>query len=391
MVNVIPPNHVDDVHVVEPDQHGDVSIVLEPVLLDEDEDPEEDEFEKEEDPQEEEDDIESEPEDAIKVENPIKHEDETVLASIHEVGESSTTPFLYENSDGLLPGLMRRDINSFFSRLASLSRRLYGREKAHALVEKKGKVKDEFYGKLIFDLINEVRSSVEQGSATMENLVEKLGNAKDKVECKKLEKKLEEARIMPLKFAPLNQAAIRQMIKDNVDAAIAAERGRQANVRNEVSGSGPVRGQDAAHAAHEPANLNEAVRMAHKLMDQKAQARDERILEGNKQKWEIFQNVNSSGKGNQRDNSSQTLKNNQRQGNTRAMVTAPTDERLPLCERCFTRHVGQCTIKCHKCGKVGHKSRNRCPKKVKQEEVGEVCGRAYAIKDTEPKSPNVVT
>ncbi|GKF22983.1 putative reverse transcriptase domain-containing protein, partial [Tanacetum coccineum] len=97
--------------------------------------------------------------------------------------------------------------------------------------------------------------------------------------------------------------------------------------------------------------------------------------------------------------------NNQKQGNARAMVTTPTDGKvssgsLPLCERCFTRHFGQCTIKCHKCGKVGHKiryckeknvamganslpiptcydygeqrhTRNR-PKKVKQEEVGEV-------------------
>ncbi|GJR48308.1 putative reverse transcriptase domain-containing protein [Tanacetum coccineum] len=36
-------------------------------------------------------------------------------------------------------------------------------------------------------------------------------------------------------------------------------------------------------------------------------------------------------------------------------------------------------------------TRNRCPRKVKQEEVGEVYGRAYAIKDAEPKGPNVVT
>ncbi|GKB87249.1 putative reverse transcriptase domain-containing protein [Tanacetum coccineum] len=100
---------------------------------------------------------------------------------------------------------------------------------------------------------------------------------------------------------------------------------------------------------------------------------------------------NSSDKGNQNDNSRQTLQNNQKQGNARAMVIAPTDGKLPLCERCFTRHVGQCTIKCHKCGKVGHKVRNRCPKKVKQEEVGEVRGRAYAIKDAEPKGMNVVT
>ncbi|GKC98551.1 putative reverse transcriptase domain-containing protein, partial [Tanacetum coccineum] len=102
------------------------------------------------------------------------------------------------------------------------------------------------------------------------------------------------------------------------------------------------------------------------------------------------------------------------------MVTAPTDGKLPLCERCFTRHIGPCIIKCPKCGKVGHKSRyykeknvatsanaqpiptcydcgeqchtrNRCLKKVKQEEVGEVRARDYAIKDAEPKGPNVVT
>ncbi|GKC72488.1 hypothetical protein Tco_1118371 [Tanacetum coccineum] len=57
MVNIIPPNHVDDVPVVEPNQHNDVPVVFEPVLVDEDEDPEEDEFEEEEDPQEEEDDM----------------------------------------------------------------------------------------------------------------------------------------------------------------------------------------------------------------------------------------------------------------------------------------------------------------------------------------------
>ncbi|GJR09774.1 putative reverse transcriptase domain-containing protein [Tanacetum coccineum] len=56
-----------------------------------------------------------------------------------------------------------------------------------------------------------------------------------------------------------------------------------------------------------PANLNEDVRMAHKLMEQKSQAKDEKILEGKKQKWESFQSGNSSGKGNPKDNSRQTL------------------------------------------------------------------------------------
>nr|GEZ03439.1 hypothetical protein [Tanacetum cinerariifolium] len=96
----------------------------------------------------------SEPEDAIEVENPIKHEDEIVPASVHEVGESFTAPLLREDND----------------------------ETTYALVEKKEKAKDEFYGKLILDLGNEVHSSVEQQTAAMEKLVEKLGNVVDKNE-----------------------------------------------------------------------------------------------------------------------------------------------------------------------------------------------------------------
>ncbi|GJY87566.1 hypothetical protein Tco_0502194 [Tanacetum coccineum] len=351
MANVIPPDHVDDLPVVEPNQPDDIPVIPEPVLVDEDEDPEEKEFEEEEEPQEEEDDMEvdieedenepeltfpyketgplnpqppasdSEPEDVIKVEDTVEPEDEVVPASVHEVGESSTATFLGEDSDGLLPGLMTRDINSLFGRMTSLSRRLCGRETAHALVKKNGKAKDGYYGKLVLDLDNELRSSVEEGMAAMENLVRKLGNAEEIAECKKLKKELEEARfsntllrmqnervkrdlywtrvrahefyremirrvfvlkkdrmrqsmfrlkmrrvhhlsrwdsfmtlsslvslvvsllIMPQKSAPLTQAAIRRMIKESVDAAIAAERARHENTRNNASGSGQARGQ----------------------------------------------------------------------------------------------------------------------------------------------------
>ncbi|GJT80702.1 putative reverse transcriptase domain-containing protein [Tanacetum coccineum] len=395
---------------------------------------------------------ESEPEDVIEVENLIEHEDDTVPTSIHEVGDSSTAPILREDSDSLFPGLMRRDIKSLFDRMTSLSRRLCGRETAHALVKKKGKAKDD------------------------ERYLCKLCNAGDKVECKKLKNELEEARFsntfLPrgqdaapvvhectfagfmkcnptafhgtegaiellrwfkktksvfvisecaegkkVKFAAatlFNELALMcpRMVEPErvkVDAYI---QGLTDNIKGEVTSS-------------KPANLKEAVRMAHKLMEQKSQARDERILEGKKQKWESFQSGNSSGKGNHRDNSRQTLQNNQKQGNARAMVTAPTDGKvssgsLPLCESCFTRHVGPCAIKCHKDGKVGYKvryckeknvatganalpiptcydcgdqghTRNRCPRKVKQEEIREVRDRAYAIKDAELKGPNVVT
>ncbi|GKA46190.1 hypothetical protein Tco_0738986 [Tanacetum coccineum] len=234
-VNVIPLDNVDDVPAVEPNQHDDVPVIPEPVLVDEDEDPEEEKFEEEEEPQEEEDDMEVdieedenepkltysykevdplkpptpasdlEPEDVIEVEGTVESEDETIPASVHEVGESSTAPFLREDSDD-----------------------------GACIGEKKGKAKDEYCGKLILDWGNEVRSSVEEGATTMENLVRKLSNAEEKVE------------IMPPKSVPLTQAVVRRMIKESVDAAIAVELARHVNVRNDVRGSGPVRGQDVA-------------------------------------------------------------------------------------------------------------------------------------------------
>nr|GFC27231.1 hypothetical protein [Tanacetum cinerariifolium] len=43
---------------------------------------------------------------------------------------------------------------------------------------------------------------------------------------------------------------------------------------------------------------------------------------------------------------------------------------------------------CYDCGEQGH-MRNRCPKKVHQEEIKEVYGRPYAIKDADPQGPYV--
>ncbi|GKC75237.1 putative reverse transcriptase domain-containing protein [Tanacetum coccineum] len=272
---------------------------------------------------------------------------------------------------------------------------------------------------------------------------------------------------MPPKSATLTQAAIRQMIKESVDATIATEWARYANAGNDARGSGPVRGQDAAPTVHEctfagfmkcnpttfygtkgvvelrrwfektesvfgisecaegkkvkfaaatlqgpaltwwnakvatmgletvkeynivaytqrfnelalmcprmvepervkadayirgltdnikgevtsskPANLNEAVRMAHKLMEQKSQARDERILEGKKRKCLLdhFLCVNVV---------------------LLAMLV----------------HVRSSVTSVERLG----------TRQVKQEETGEVYGRAYAIKDAEPQGPNVVT
>ncbi|GJW92471.1 putative reverse transcriptase domain-containing protein [Tanacetum coccineum] len=116
-----------------------------------------------------------------------------------------------------------------------------------------------------------------------------------------------------------------------------------------------------------PTSLNEAMRMAHALMEQKAQARIERIAEGNKRKWENSQGGNNgNNRNNNRDNTCHNQLTNQRQGNARAMTTAPSEQ------------------------EKGH-TRNYCPKK-RDPQGEEAQGRAYVIRDAEKQQgPNVVT
>nr|GEY26517.1 putative reverse transcriptase domain-containing protein [Tanacetum cinerariifolium] len=464
MLNVIPLDYVDDVPIVKPNQHDDDPVVPEPVQENKDEDPKEEEFKEEEEPQEEEDDMEVdieeyenepeltypyeevdplnppppafelEPEDVNEVENTIEHEDETVPASVHEVGEFSIAPFLREDSDGLLPGLMRRDIKSLFGRMAYLSRRLCRHETAHSLVEKKGKEKDEYYGKLILELGNEVRSSVEHGTAAMEKLVEKLGNVEEKAECKKLKKELEEAtfsntflfmlnerkdQMKPLMFRLKMRRVHRLSRKDllvilssldsiveSVDAAIAAELARHVNAGNDARRSRPVReaielqrwfektesvfriiecaeGKKVKFAAatlQGPAltwwnakvattSLETVNQMPWTEMKQLMTAEFCLIEEVQRMEHELvkvdayIRGLTDNNKGEVTSSKPANLNeaNNQKQGNARTMISAPTNGKvssgsLPLCECCFTCHVGPCTIKCHKYGNVRHKA-----------------------------------
>ncbi|GJS00696.1 putative reverse transcriptase domain-containing protein [Tanacetum coccineum] len=290
----------------------------------------------------------------------------------------------------------------------------------------------------------------------------------------------------------MTQAVIRRMIKVSVDAAIAAERARQANVKNNASGSGLVRGRDTAPAVREctfagfmkcnpavfrgvegavelrrwfektesvfeinecaegkkvkfvaatlegPAltwwktkvatmgletvnqmpwtemkqlmtaefcPIEEVQRMEHELWNLKVKemVEPERVkvdayIRGltDNIKGEVTSSKpadlseasgNSSGKGNQRDNSRQTLQNSQKQGNGRAMVTVSTDcERLPLCERwfyspCWTLHPPPISVRLSATSveslgiRQGH-TRNRCPKKIKQKNIGKFVVRS---------------
>nr|GEY44495.1 hypothetical protein [Tanacetum cinerariifolium] len=252
-----------------------------------------------------------------------------------------------------MPGLMRRDINSLFGWMVSLSRRLCGRETSHALVEKKGKEKDEFYGKFILDFGNEVRSSVEQGTYAMESWLKSLDNVNAAIAAEQASECVEGKKVRfagatfqgpaltwwNSKTATMGLEIVKEynivaytqrfnelelmcprMVKPKrvkVDAYI---RGLTINIKGEVTSS-------------KPSNLSEACHKCGKVGHKSRYCKEKNVATG---------------------------------ANALHILT------------------------CYDCGEQGH-TRNRCPKKVKEEEVREIPGRAYAITDAEPNDPKVVT
>nr|GEW89185.1 putative reverse transcriptase domain-containing protein [Tanacetum cinerariifolium] len=123
-----------------------------------------------------------------------------------------------------------------------------------------------------------------------------------------------------------------------------------------------------------PAMLNEAMRMTHALMEQKIQAKNERIAEGIKRKWENNNqgnnnNNNSHNRGNYRNKNHHNENNNRRKNNARALTTAQNKGEnqtriAPKCNRCGRCHFDQCPPKCENCGRMGHKAKDFRSKNV---------------------------
>ncbi|GKA69279.1 putative reverse transcriptase domain-containing protein [Tanacetum coccineum] len=108
--------------------------------------------------------------------------------------------------------------------------------------------------------------------------------------------------------------------------------------------------------AAEPTRLQDAVRITNNLMDQKLKGYAVKNAE-NKRKLEV----------NQRDNRGQQppfKRLNVRGYNVAIAYTAGNNERkpynrlLPLCNKCKLHHEGPCTVRCGKCNKVGHLTRD---------------------------------
>ncbi|GJU31143.1 putative reverse transcriptase domain-containing protein [Tanacetum coccineum] len=148
--------------------------------------------------------------------------------------------------------------------------------------------------------------------------------------------------------------------------------------------------------AAEPTRLQDAVRIANNLMDQKLKGYAVKNAE-NKRRLEV----------NQRDNRGQQppfKRPNVGGQNVARAYTAGNNEKkpynglLPLCNKCKLHHEGPCTVRCGKCNKVGHltqdcklKDQNRGNKAGNKNGVGEARRKAYVLGggDVNPDS-NVV-
>ncbi|GJR67957.1 putative reverse transcriptase domain-containing protein [Tanacetum coccineum] len=148
-----------------------------------------------------------------------------------------------------------------------------------------------------------------------------------------------------------------------------------------------------------PEELQDAVRIANNLMDQKLKGYSVKNAES-KRRLEV----------NQRDNRGQQppfKRPNVGGQNVARAYTAGNNEKkpynglLPLCNKCKLHHEGPCTVRCRKCNKVGHLTRD-CKVTIStastqrgqagnKNGVGEARGKAYVLgrRDANPDS-NVV-
>ncbi|GJZ65671.1 hypothetical protein Tco_0622367 [Tanacetum coccineum] len=132
--------------------------------------------------------------------------------------------------------------------------------------------------------------------------------------------------------------------------------------------------------AGEPTRLQDAVRMANNLMDQKLKGYALKNAE-NKRK---FDNSQKDNRGQQPPFKRQNVGG---QNVARAYMTDNNERRvynepLPLCNKCKFHHEGPCIVRCRKCNKFGHLTReyqNHGNKTGNKSGIGEARGKAYAL------------
>ncbi|GJX76117.1 putative reverse transcriptase domain-containing protein [Tanacetum coccineum] len=126
-----------------------------------------------------------------------------------------------------------------------------------------------------------------------------------------------------------------------------------------------------------PTTLNEAIRMAHGLMEQKVQGWKEKNAEQNKRKWEGGNQGNNQGNRNNNRGDNRDTASSQSKTITTGVATGANTEPIKVC---------------YKCGDPNHLANSElCPEKKKQDGRN-ASGHVYAVKDVDQaQGPNVVT
>ncbi|GJU50668.1 hypothetical protein Tco_1220223 [Tanacetum coccineum] len=149
---------------------------------------------------------------------------------------------------------------------------------------------------------------------------------------------------MPTTRQGMGSIEIEELIAQRVADAMTtykANRNSRNGVHQETSASaGGVKPTPRAN------KIQEAVRMAHDLMDKVVRAKTAKNVE-NKRKWENNQRINNV----QQPNKRSDVVNAYTVGSTERVGYAG---RAPLCNRCTLHYTGPCTVRCNNCKRVGH-------------------------------------
>nr|GEU97232.1 hypothetical protein [Tanacetum cinerariifolium] len=110
-----------------------------------------------------------------------------------------------------------------------------------------------------------------------------------------------------------------------------------------------------------PATAHEAIRMTHSLVDQALRFKAARSGKANKRKWEDYQSGGNNNNNNR--NNTHHQQQNQRHKAVKTYVVSLAEGKvylgnLPPCNRCKLHHLGQCSVKCRKCKRLGHQTKD---------------------------------
>ncbi|GKA09243.1 putative reverse transcriptase domain-containing protein [Tanacetum coccineum] len=137
-----------------------------------------------------------------------------------------------------------------------------------------------------------------------------------------------------------------------------------------------------------PATLNEAMRMEHTLMEQKIQAKNERIAEGSKRRWE---NNNLSGNNNRNNNDNRNNNNNNRNNSNHNNCDNHRDNNRHNQYNQISQEGARAMTAAHNNVVDQGGPAPKCNHCVDRR-GGNVASQAYALRDSEQgQGPNVVT